>query len=41
MRVKYLKISFLDFEKNNYFIVEKDKKQLILKDLTRNRISTA
>jgi hypothetical protein len=26
MRVKYLKISFLDFEKNNYFIVEKDKK---------------
>ena len=41
MRVKYLKISFLDFEKNNYFIVKKDKKQLILKDLTRNRISTA
>lgn len=41
MRVKYIKISFLDFEKNNYFIVEKDKKQLILKDLTRNRIYTA
>jgi hypothetical protein len=39
MRVKYLKISFLDFEKNNYFIIEKDKKQLILRNLARNRFS--